>query len=80
MSFGQLATIRRFLDAGPRHHDGALDEVLENVEAVAIGAWARGKGEPGPERLLAAIAAAVEFLERLAVELTGDPGAGEGKG
>jgi hypothetical protein len=67
-----LATNRRFLNADLRHHDGALDVVLEHVEAIAIGAWVRAEGKPGAERLLAAIAAAAEFLEGLTVELPGE--------
>jgi hypothetical protein len=70
-----LTTIRRFLDdLDARHHQGALDVVLENIEAVAIDAWSRAEGKPGPERLLGAIVEAAEFLEGLTVELTGDQG------
>jgi hypothetical protein len=70
-----LATVWRFLDAlAARQHPRAFDSVLGSVAAAAVTAWARAEGRPPPERLLAAITAAAELLEGLALELAGDQG------
>jgi hypothetical protein len=76
-----LATVRRFLDAlDARQHPHALDSVLGTVAATAVTAWARAEGRPSPERLLAAITAAAELLEGLAVELAGADQGGAPRG